>query len=82
VSLDENLRELVREVVREELAVERRKTPWGWLTTKQAGELLGISSHRVAARVREGKLPGRTYGGRVYVDRQELERVFARRSGR
>lgn len=77
--LEEELRELVREVVREELAVERRRTPWGWLTTKQASEILGITPHRVAARVREGKLPGRTVGGRVYVDREELERLFSRR---
>jgi len=33
----------------------------------------------VAARVREGKLPGRTVGGRVYVDREELEKLFSRR---
>jgi hypothetical protein len=80
MSLDEKIRELVRELVREELAGQARS--WGWLTTKQASEMLGITPHRVAARVREGKLPGRVYGGRVYVDRAELEKVFARRGSR
>jgi len=82
MSIDEQLRELIRELIREELAVERRATPWGWYTTKQAGEILGITPHRVAARVREKKLPGKTVGGRVYVDREALEKMFARRASR
>lgn len=74
------LGDIVRDIVREELTRER--SGWRWLTTQQASELLGISAHRIAARVREGKLPGRKYGGRTYVDRIELEKQLARRGNR
>lgn len=74
---DRWLRETIRQVVREEIA--QGDPTWNWLTAKQAGELLGISPHRVSARVREGKLPGKKFGGRTYVDREALEQQLKRR---
>ena len=73
------LDEQIRAIVREEIAATRRPN-WRWLTTKQAAELLGITPHRVAARVREGKLPGKRFGGRTYVDGDALAEAFERGS--
>ena len=75
--LVEALRRVIVQIVDERQA-EQQQRSWHWLTTKQASELLGISPHRVAARVREGKLPGRQYQGRTYVDGEELEKQIAR----
>lgn len=73
------LREVIVQIVEEHERERPRQPLWRWLTTKQASELLGISPHRVAARVRQGTLPGRTYQGRTYVDREELEKTIGRR---
>ena len=69
--LDRYLRDAIRQIVREELR-EREHGP-RWLTVKQAGEILGITPAAVAARVRRGKLPGRLYQRRYYIDRSALD---------
>lgn len=78
-ALYNELRRIVEQLVDERIQQNGGSPPrWRWLTTKQAAELLGISPHRIAARVREGKLPGRQYGGRTYVDREELDKAIDR----
>jgi hypothetical protein len=69
------LEAVILEIVREELAIRERTESklFRWITAKEAGELLGIKTDSVSARVRQGKLPGRLYAGRVYVDRAALE---------
>lgn len=74
----EALAALVVALIDEELQTRPSTISWRWLTTEQAAELLGVSRHRIAARVREGQLPGRTYNGRTYVDREELEKAIDR----
>jgi len=78
VTIDEQLRELVREVVAEE--VDRRVaelTESRWIPAKRAGEILGISGEAVGLRVRQGKLAGKLYGRRIYVDRIALDLAIA-----
>lgn len=49
----DGLEELLRRVVREELAAARD----GWFTAKQAAEYLGVSVGRLHNLVSEGRLP-------------------------
>lgn len=78
MTLDEQMRELVREVVAEE--IDRRVaelTESRWIPAKRAGEILGISGEAVGLRVRQGKLAGKLYGRRIYVDRIALDLAIA-----
>ena len=75
MSLDEELRELVREIVREEIAAVER--PSRWVPAKEAGRILGISAAGVGNRVRRGTLAGRLYRRRIYVDREALDAEIA-----
>jgi len=77
-ALVDALRAVIEQIVDEREAEHAKAGSWRWLTTVQAAELLGISHHRIAAKVREGKLPGRKYHGRTYVDREELEQAIDR----
>jgi hypothetical protein len=73
--LEEELRELVREVVQEEM----RSRAFAWLTADEAALKFGITADAVRRRVREGRLPGRTHAGRVYVDMVEFDRLLRHR---
>ena len=70
--LADHLETLIRQIVRDELA-SRQQPLWPWVPAKEAGELLGISAAAVGQRVRQGTLPGRLYGRRIYVDRVALD---------
>lgn len=72
---DQALRGVIRKVVQEEL--QGHSMHFRWLTTTAAGEILGISPAAVAARVRQGKLPGRLYQRRYYVDGEALDSDIA-----
>lgn len=84
MSLDEELRELIREVVREELAdqaeaavraeIMRLEKPRRWLTVAQAAERLGLSQGGVRQRIKRGQLDSRMLDGRRYVDMEALQR--------
>lgn len=78
MGIDEHLRELVREVVVEEVAKLSLRPRFR--TAKQAAELLDISPAAVAARVRQGTLPGVIHARRVYVDWVAFEDMIAERS--
>jgi hypothetical protein len=67
------LARLFAECVRRELADEQRL---GWLTLDRAGELLGITSDAVYRKVKKGKLDGRKFDGRWFVEVAELDRAI------
>jgi hypothetical protein len=71
------LREVVREVVQEELSKRPSSSTPRWVTPAQAGELLGIKPEAVKWRLRQGRLPGRFYGRRWYVDGEALDAAIA-----
>jgi len=56
-----------------------RTQAFGWLTADEAAVKFGITPDAVRRRVREGRLPGKTHGGRVYVDLVEFDRQLRRR---
>lgn len=66
--------ELLREVQRAAVP------PLDYLTTTEAGELLGVTGQTIKNWVREGRLVGFRLGGRVVVPRSALE-AYARRAG-
>jgi hypothetical protein len=75
------LRNVISLIVNEQAqkAQEREGYTWGWLTVEEAAKKFEITPDAVRRRVREGRLPGRTYAGRVYVDLVEFDRVLRRR---
>lgn len=74
--LEAHVRELAREVVREEL---RRHAPeWEWLTVERAAELLGVTPKAVYAKVSRGVLRAHRFDGRIYLSRRELDQAIRR----
>src|SRR5262245_65238268 len=61
------LRRVIEQIV-EEMEGEKKPYSWPWLTVEEAAKKFGITTDAVRRRVRENRLPGVTYGGRVYVD--------------
>ncbi|MGI9145752.1 MAG: helix-turn-helix domain-containing protein [Chloroflexota bacterium] len=54
-----------------------------WLSTSQAGKLLGVSSRSVGRWIQDGKLRGRrTEAGQFRVTRGEVERLAAEQESR
>ena len=51
------------------------------LTTQQAGKLLGVTSQRVLALIREGRLPAIKAGRDWLIARQDLEKFEKRPQG-
>jgi excisionase family DNA binding protein len=76
VSLQSEVEAIARRVVREELERQRdRGGGYGpWLTTEQAGELLGCTAVAIRHRLREGWLTGHTIkqGRRRLINRDAL----------
>lgn len=72
-TLVEALRSVIEQIVDERHEKHAEGGSWRWLTAPQAGVILGISAAAVGARVRQGTLPGRLYGRRIYVDREALD---------
>lgn len=65
------VRELARQVVRDELA--RHAPEWEWLPIAQAAELLGVSAKAVYSKIERGALTAHRFDGRVYLSRRELD---------
>jgi excisionase family DNA binding protein len=73
-ALDATVRELARQVVREELA---RHTPeWEWLTVDAAAELLGTTPKAIRGKLERGVLEAHRFDGRVYLSRRELDEAI------
>ena len=73
------MKEALRPIVAE-LVAESREYRWEWMSAAQAGEVLGLDTETVAARVRRGTLPGAVHARRVYVDMREFDRQLQRAS--
>jgi excisionase family DNA binding protein len=69
--LEALVRELARQVVREELA--RHEPEWEWLTIAQAADLLGITPKGVHSKIERGTLKPYRHDGRVFLKRRELD---------
>lgn len=52
------------------------------VTTKQAGEILGISRRRVIALIEQKKLRAEKFGSVYSIDRRDLEAARKRKNGR
>jgi excisionase family DNA binding protein len=74
--LDE-LRRLVREEVEAALASisERR-----WMSVPTAAAYLDLTEDAVRRRIERGTLPAKRLGGRVLIDRKELDRMLEKSS--
>ena len=77
--LDAHLRELVRAVVREELAREREAAkPAEYLATARAAEMADVAEGTIRRWIREGRLAGYRAGRVVRVKRSDLEALLGR----
>jgi len=70
VTTPDELRELIREAVRAELA-EHRPAESEWVDTKQAAALLGRHEKTVAAMARRGELPAKRLGNQWRLKRAD-----------
>ncbi|MCA1590344.1 MAG: helix-turn-helix domain-containing protein [Acidobacteria bacterium] len=52
------------------------------LSTKQAGEILGVSRRRVISLIEQGRLKAERFSNVYMIDRKELETVQIRKNGR
>jgi hypothetical protein len=71
--LDEHVREVAADAVRQELA--RQKAPKRWLTLGEAASRLGCSYDAMRMRAERGTVPARRQGGRVYVLASAIEEL-------
>ena len=53
-----------------------------YLTTDQAGEILGVSGRRVRALITAGRLPAHKFGKAWMIDKKDLQKVAVRKPGR
>jgi excisionase family DNA binding protein len=78
VSSPAPLDELIRAIVREEIArLVPAQAPSKALTTEEAAELAGVTAKTVRAWISEGRLPAGRRGARRTVQRADLERLLA-----
>lgn len=63
-ALDEHMREVAAEAVREELARQSRRR---WLPLAEAAEQLGCTPAAMRMRVKRGSVEARRQGRRIYV---------------
>lgn len=85
--IETQLRELIAEVVRDELgrALAQAARPDEYLDTRAAGELASVAPATIRRWIHEGKLPGHHAGRETRVRRADLEsllRVGPRREAR
>ncbi len=81
MSIESDLRALIAEVVREEIAraLAERDRPDDYLSPRAAGALADVSPATVRRWIREGRIAGHRAGSRLRVRRSDLERLL--RSG-
>jgi excisionase family DNA binding protein len=72
--LEAHVRELARQVVRDELV--RHAPAWEWLTVEQTAELLGVTAKAVYSKLERGALASHRFDGRIYVSRRELDEAI------
>jgi excisionase family DNA binding protein len=72
--LEADVRELARQVVREELA--RLKPQWEWLTVDAAAELLDTTPKAIRGKLERGVLEAHKLDGRIYLSRRELDEAI------
>lgn len=88
MSLDDMIRQTIREVLREELHDQiapliARATPppppplRQYITAKEAAEILGVCEDSIRNWVRAGKLKKHNAGRSVRIDRHELEELVS-----
>ena len=53
-----------------------------YLTTDQAGKILGVSGRRVRALIKVGRLPAHKFGKAWMIDKKDLQKVAVRKPGR
>ena len=70
-ALEAHVRELARQVVRDELA--RHAPEWEWLTVDQAAELLSTTPKAIRGKLERGALEAHRFDGRIYLSRRELD---------
>lgn len=73
-TLEAHVRDLARQVVRDELA--RHAPAWEWLSVEQAAELLGCTRKAIYSKLDRGALTAHRFDGRVYVSRRELDEAI------
>jgi excisionase family DNA binding protein len=73
-ALETHVRELARQVIRDELA--RHAPAWEWLTVDQAAELLSTTPKAIRGKLARGVLEAHRFDGRVYVSRRELDEAI------
>lgn len=73
-ALETHVRDLARQVVRDELA--RHSPEWEWLTVDQAAKLLGCTPKAIRGKLERGVLEAHRFDGRVYVSRRELDEAI------
>jgi len=73
-ALEAHVRELARQVVRDELA--RHVPAWEWLTVDQAAELLGCTPKAIRGKLERGVLVAHRLDGRLYLSRRELDEAI------
>jgi excisionase family DNA binding protein len=77
VSLEETIAEVVRRVVREELAAANVGQGPDVLSTEEAAERAGVTAKTVRAWIAEGRLPAGKRGQRRTIQREDLDRFLA-----
>lgn len=73
-ALEAHVRELARQVVRDELG--RHAPEWEWLTVDAAAELLSTTPKAIRGKLERGVLTAHRFDGRVYVSRRELDEAI------
>jgi len=78
--IDEAFLELVRPIVREEVAraLQRERDRWRWASVRQASERLDMSQSAIYNRIRRGQLPHKKLDGRVFIDMTAVDRILDR----
>lgn len=79
-SLTDEARAELREFVREEIAsvLEGKANGRRWLTVNECAEYLGTTPTAIRRRLARGTIPSKKLGGRVLIDRLQLDREIAR----
>lgn len=86
-SFERDIRRIVREVVRDELAslqgMQRRAHVEGMeqarvLSSREAAEVAGVAVSTIRGWVRQGLVPARRAGNRLRIDRADLDEYLAR----
>lgn len=77
--LESLVRELARQVVRDELA--RAAPAWEWLDVPATAGLLGCSTKAVYSKIERGVLTPHKFDSRIYLSRQEIDTAIRKATG-